>query len=105
MNEINISKATDLPNEFFDALNTWKKNIFIIMNTCEVKWPAKLVKTVFKYNNKYYKVTIIDIFNKDQLDNTPNNFLEAILELYQAEISNDLSNLGATNIRSFGFLD
>ena len=50
-------------------------------------------------------MTIYDVCDEEVLRKTPHNILEAILEIMQSEITADLTNLGATNIRNFGFLD
>jgi hypothetical protein len=103
--ETNISKANDLPKEFTDALNKWKISFKREAKENNISWFSKLVKTTFEYNNKYYCVTIYDVCDEEVLRKTPHNILEAILEIMQSEITADLTNLGATNIRNFGFLD
>ena len=103
--EINISKATELPNEFYNALNKWKDKFNVALKNEKIEWFSKLVSTTFKYNDNYYKITIYDICNEETLNKCPLNFLEAVLETIQNDISSDLNELGATNIRSIGFLD
>lgn len=103
--EINISKATELPNEFYQALNVWKNKFNIALKNEKIEWFSKLVSTTFKYNDKYYKITIYDICDEETLNKAPHNILEAILETIQNDISSDLIKLGATNIRNIGFLD
>ena len=101
----NISKANDLPKEFNDALNKWRISFKREAKENDISWFSKLVSTTFEYNNKYYRVTIYDVCDEEVLRKTPHNILEAILEIMQSEITADLINLGATNIRNFGFLD
>ena len=103
--ETNISKANDLPKEFNDALNKWRISFKREAKENDISWFSKLVSTTFEYNNKYYRVTIYDVCDEEVLRKTPHNILEAILEIMQSEITDDLTNLGATNIRNFGFLD
>lgn len=103
--ETNISKANDLPKEFNDALNKWRISFKREAKENDISWFSKLVSTTFEYNNKYYRVTIYDVCDEEVLRKTPHNILEAILEIMQSEITTDLINLGATNIRNFGFLD
>ena len=103
--ETNISKANDLPKEFNDALNKWRISFKREAKENDISWFSKLVSTTFEYNNKYYRVTIYDVCDEEVLRKTPHNILEAILEIMQSEITADLINLGATNIRNFVFLD
>lgn len=103
--ETNISKANDLPKGFNDALNKWRISFKREAKENDISWFSKLVSTTFEYNNKYYRVTIYDVCDEEVLRKTPHNILEAILEIMQSEITADLINLGATNIRNFGFLD
>jgi len=103
--DINISKSNDLPNEFYIALDKWKQLFYESLKNEKISWFSKLVETNFKYNDKYYKVTIYDICEEKTLKSCPVNYLEAILEAMQNVISDDLRELGATNIRNFGFLD
>jgi len=105
MQEISISKSKDLPKEFYDALEKWKIDYDKAAKENDICWFSKYVSTTFEYNNKYYCVTIYDICDEKILNNTPHNVLEAILETIQGVISNDLSKLGANNIRNWGFLD
>ena len=100
--ETNISKANDLPKEFNDALNKWRISFKREAKENDISWFSKLVSTTFEYNNKYYRVTIYDVCDEEVLRKTPHNILEAILEIMQSEITADLINLGATNIRNFG---
>lgn len=105
MNEISISKATDLPREFGEALERWRVEVIEILESGEVQWYSKLVSTTFSYGGKRYVVSAGDVFSKELRESCPENYLDAALELLQPTISVDLGKLGAENIRNWGFLD
>ena len=42
MNEISISKATELPKEFHEALKNWRIEAQRILDSDEIKWYSKL---------------------------------------------------------------
>lgn len=105
MNEIRISKATNLPKEFNDALEQWRIEATRILNSDEIQWFAKLASTTFEYGGVSYIVTPSDVYSEQDLKNNHENILDAGFEILQTKISIDLTNLGAENIRNWGFLD
>ena len=48
-NEISISKATELPKEFYEALGNWRIEAQRILNSDEIQWYSKLASTTFTY--------------------------------------------------------
>ena len=105
MNEISISKATELPKEFHEALKNWSIEAQRILDSDEIKWYSKLASTTFTYRGLSYIVTADDVYSKEVLENCLENVLDAGFEILQATITTDLRSLGAENIRNFGFLD
>ena len=104
-NEINISKATELPIAFYEALEKWRVEAHRILNSDEIQWFSKLASTTFTYRGLSYIVTSNDVYSNEALENCPENFLDAGFEILQATITKDLRRLGAENIRNWGFLD
>lgn len=104
-NEINISKATELPKEFYEALGNWRVEAQRILNSDEIQWYSKLASTTFTYCGLSYIVTSEDVYSKEDLENCLENVLDAGFEILQATITKDLRRLGAENIRNWGFLD
>ena len=107
--EIDISDATDLPQDFYELLERWKIEAAEIMDGNQIQWYAKLASTTFKLNDKYYVIYPGHVFApdvvKDLTDRYMDGLLDAGFELLQASITADLRKIGATNIRNFGFLD
>lgn len=56
MNEISISKATELPKEFNEALEHWRVEAQRILNSDEIQWFSKLASTTFTYRGLSYIV-------------------------------------------------
>lgn len=76
--------------EFAEKKEEWDKN---------PGWPAKLVKTKFVLNGVKYSLFPTDIgLTHDCWD-------QGFMETIQANISEDLEEHGATDIRSIGFID
>ena len=105
MNKISISKATELPKEFYEALGNWRVEAQRILNSDEIQWYSKLASTTFTYCGLSYIVTSEDVYSKEDLENCLENVLDAGFEILQATITKDLRRLGAENIRNWGFLD
>ena len=105
MNEISISKATELPKEFNEALEHWRVEAQRILNSDEIQWFSKLASTTFTYRGLSYIVTSNDVYSKEVLESCLENVLDAGFEILQANITQDLRRLGAENIRNWGFLD
>lgn len=105
MNEINISKATELPKEFNEALEHWRVEAKKILNSDKIQWFAKLASTTFTYCGLSYIVTSEDVYSKEDLENCLENILDAGFEILQATITKDLRRLGAEDIRNWGFWD
>lgn len=103
--ELPISKATELPSSFFEALERWRTEADRILHSDEIKWFAKLASTTFTYNDVPYIVTSADVYSEQVLKDCLENILDAGFEILQKTITNDLINLGAKNIRNWGFLD
>ena len=99
MNEISISKATELPKEFYEALENWRVEAQRILNSDEIQWYSKLASTTFTYCGLSYIVTSEDVYSKEDLENCLENVLDAGFEILQATITKDLRRLGAENIR------
>ena len=107
--DIEISEATDLPEAFYEALGRWKAEAEEIIKGSQIQWYAKLASTTFKLNDKYYVIYPRHVFAPDVVKSFTDRYMDGILdagfELLQASITVDLKELGATNIRNFGFLD
>lgn len=104
-NEISISKATELPKEFYEALENWRVEAQRILNSDEIQWYSKLASTTFTYRGLSYIVTSNDVYSKEIFESCLENVLDAGFEILQATITRDLRRLGAENIRNWGFLD
>ena len=109
MNEIRITAATDLPPAFAEALERWRAEAARVYREEKISWYSKLVSTIFTYEGKHYAVYASDVFDpalvKDYTDRYMYGVLEAYFELIQNTVAADLVELGATGVRSFGFLD
>jgi hypothetical protein len=100
-----ISKATDLPQGFSEALERWRVEAERILNSDEIKWFARLASTTFMYNGRLYVVTPEDVYSEEELASCLENVLDAGFEILQGMITKDLCALGAESIENMGFLD
>ena len=108
--EIALDEAKDLPQEFYDCLNEWKKDILEIYNGNKVSWYSKNVSTTFVYNGKKYRVIAEDLYSDIIVDKARRGeihigYLHAVVESFQRNIEQDLIKLGASDIKNIGFLD
>ena len=86
-----------------DLLKKWREKMGPLKETWyhQIRgWPAKYVETVFYLKGKQYSIKPDDIGLE-----TGNCWDEGLMEDLQGDISEDLKELGATEIRHFGFLD
>ena len=109
MDDIRISDATDLPEEFYSVLEQWKLEADKIIHSDRIQWYAKSVSTLFELNGELYRIYPRDLFSPEVVElyskNYMDNVLAAGMEILQGNIERDLKGLGATRVQSFGFLD
>lgn len=109
MDEIRISEASELPEEFKNALERWKVRAEEILLSGEIEWYAKLASTIFEFDGKKYQICPEDVFSSEVFEKyekkNMENVLHAGFEILQKTLTADLESLGAVNIRNFGFLD
>lgn len=63
------------------------------------KWPAKCVETIFMLGGEEWSIDITDIGIEDDPWN------QGFMETVQRDMEKDLRKVGATEIRSYGYLD
>lgn len=104
-NEIRISEAVQLPQELSLPLEKWRIVAEKLLKNSEVQWYAKLASTTFDFDDKLYRVSPEDIFSNQAFNDYQIGYLHAVFEILQKTITRDLEELGAKNIRNYGFLD
>ena len=79
----------------------WKKDMAGLKAEWDKKpgWPAKLVETQFTLNGTKYTLKPADIGLTDDC------WDQGFMESFQGRMSNDLEEIGATDIYNLGFLD
>ncbi|MBO4950752.1 MAG: hypothetical protein J6E38_07030 [Clostridia bacterium] len=108
--DIALDEATELPQEFYELLEKWKKQVKEVYDGDEISWYSKDVAITFVYKGKSYRLIaedfyedeIVDLSNKGKLHG---GYLHAVVESLTSRIGNDLEKMGAVDIRRFGFLD
>ena len=107
--KISIVNADQLPIEFTQALERWRKEAEEILNSGRIRWYAKLTATTFEYEGVGYIVTPKDVYHSDVYDyyyeKCSLNVLEAGFEILQGTITRDLKELGAEHVLNWGLID
>ena len=108
--ELALDEAKELPEEFYTCLTKWKKDVLEIYDSNTVSWYSKNVSTSFVYNGKKYRIIAEDLYTDETVDKANKGkihigYLHAVVESFQGSIKEDLMKLGASDIKSIGFLD
>jgi len=108
--EIALDEANDLPKEFYGLLEKWKNQVMTKYHDKTISWYSKNVSTTFEYNKKTYRLIAEDFYQEEMIDKAKKGdlhigYFHAVVESLQSEIEKDLIRIGASNIKSIGFLD
>ncbi len=87
-------KKQDLPEKIRAFMEKWSEIAAEENRSYTFKWPAKLVKTTFVYENKQYCIY-------PETFGVPQDLMERI----QGRLDKDLNELGCKDVFSYGFLD
>ena len=87
--------AEEIP-EIIALIPKWKNDAERMLESHRITWFSKLAETTFEYKGKKYSILPGDVWEE---------MSDALFELIQRCITDDLKALGAVNIRNWGFLD